>query len=305
MVRRLIAAAAVCLLLPLTGARADDKFFDSDGVRLRYTDQGQGEPVILIHGFAVNTELQWVLPGIVKGLVKDYRIITIDNRGHGRSGKPYDPKMYGMAMIEDVLRLMDHLHIKKAHIVGYSMGGFMTLKLLATHPDRFLSATTGGAGASAQVPQALLDELADSLDKGKGIGPLIRWLTPAGQLKPTEEQLKSVNQMFSLFNNQKALAAVIRSLKGLAITADDLKPNRVPLLALVGSLDPLKEGVDELEGHVPHLKVVVIPGADHMNAFARPEFLKSLKDFLAAHAHKEKLHSEVRQPAEPRTNTRQ
>src|SRR5690606_38196841 len=147
--------------------------------------------------FTASIPVQWAMPGVVSKLAKNYQVIALDNRGHGKSDKPHDAKQYGPEMVGDVVRLMDHMKIKKAHVVGYSMGGFMTCYLLANHPDRLLSATLGGAGW-AQADDARLSfmtELADSLDAGKGIGPLILHLTPADRPKPTEEQISQVNQM--------------------------------------------------------------------------------------------------------------
>jgi len=286
MIRRIISAVVLCALLVATARAAEDKFFDSKGVKIHYIVEGQGEPVVLIHGFTANIQVQWGLPGILSKLSKDYQVIALDNRGHGRSDKPLDPKMYGPEMINDVIRLMDHLQIPKAHIVGYSMGGFMTDYLLTTYPDRLLTATLGGAGWSKADDTRLsfMTELADSLDTGKGIGPLIVQLTPANRPKPTEEQIEAINKMLLLMNDPKALAACIRGMGGLAVTEDRLRANKVPTLALIGDLDPLKAGVDELVGVMSELKVEVIEGADHMTAFSRPEFIAGLKSFLASHA---------------------
>src|SRR5689334_3905667 len=80
---------------------AEDRFFDSKGVKIHYTVEGQGEPVVLIHGFAANIQFQWGLPGIRSALAKQYRVIALDCRGHGQSGKPHAPSMYGMEIVED------------------------------------------------------------------------------------------------------------------------------------------------------------------------------------------------------------
>jgi pimeloyl-ACP methyl ester carboxylesterase len=278
--------ALVCGLLLWTpsGFGAEEGFFDSNGVKIHYLVQGQGEPVLLIHGFAVNDQLQWVMPGISRALAKDYQVIMYDNRGHGRSGKPHDAKQYGQEMVDDVVRLLDHLKIPRAHVVGYSMGGFITLKLLTLHPERFLTATLGGAGQPQTQDLRFVAELADSLDQGKGFRPLLERLTPKGQPKPTEEQMKGINQMISTFNDVKALAATVRGFKDFTIVEDKLKTNQVPTLALIGVLDPLKEGVDDLKGRMANLKVVGIDGADHMNAFYKPEFVKGLREFLGQHS---------------------
>src|SRR5438067_2910932 len=156
MLHRFLPALASWFFLYNAGLRAQELFFDSNGVKIHYSVHGKGEPVLLIHGFTVSYPLQWVYPGISSALAKNYQVIGLDCRGHGRSGKPHDPKKYGMEMGEDAIRLLDHLDIRSAHLVGYSMGGFITLKLLALHPDRFLTATAGGAGASEQIQPGFL-----------------------------------------------------------------------------------------------------------------------------------------------------
>lgn len=285
MSRRLaFVAFAVGLFLP--AARAEDTFFDSKGIKIHYQVEGAGEPVLLIHGFTANIQMQWALPGIIKALAKDYQVIALDNRGHGRSGKPHDADKYGTEMVEDAVRLLDHLKVPKAHIVGYSMGAFITLKFLTTHPDRCLTATLGGAGRSKRDDLRFLDELGDSLEQGKGFGPLIRKLAPPGKPQPTEQDIKGIDQFLSAVNDLKALAAVVRGMKRLAVAEDVLKTNRVPVLALVGELDPLKVGVDDLQGLLANLQTVVIEKADHMDAFTKPAFINSLKDFLARHRQK-------------------
>jgi pimeloyl-ACP methyl ester carboxylesterase len=286
MIRRMTFACVLCALI-LSAARAgEDQYFDSNGVKIHFVVEGQGEPVVLIHGFTASIPMQWGLPGILSKLNKDYQVIALDNRGHGRSDKPHDSKLYGIEMINDVIRLMDHLKIQKAHIVGYSMGGFMTNCMLATHPERMITATLGGAGwmKSDDARMAFMGELADSLDSGKGIGPLINQLTPAGKPKPTPEQMSAFNQMLLLTNDPKALAACVRGMPRLFVTEDQLRANKVPTLALIGEIDPLKLGVDEMKKVMPDLKVEVIEGADHMNAFRSPKFIEDLQEFLAEHS---------------------
>lgn len=279
---RLLYVVLVCLAttLPL---HAEEGFVEKDGIRIRYSVQGEGEPVVLIHGFGVNPAIQWDLPGVAPKLAKQFKVITIDNRGHGRSSKPRDPDKYGMAMVEDVVALLDHLEIRKAHIVGYSMGSFITQKLMTTHPERVRTATLGGAGWVEKMDSGFVEGLAADLEGGRGIGLLLDRLTPVGKPKMNAEQLKSVNQMFGLLNDPKALAAVLRGWKQLAVSEAALKGCMVPTLALIGGDDPLKDGVDALPGRLTNLRVVVIPGADHMDAYGRPEFIKELQAFLARH----------------------
>jgi pimeloyl-ACP methyl ester carboxylesterase len=259
--------------------------FLSNGVKIHYMSAGEGEPVILIHGFCANSYNNWVLPGIFDKLSKHYHVIAIDNRGHGASGKPYEVDKYGMEMVEDVVRLLDHLKIEKAHIIGYSMGGFITGALVATHPERILSATMGGAGWSQDSDDhTVIDALAKSLDEGNGITPLMKALTPPGKPQPTEEQLKARNQLVMLANDPKALSACIRGMLKLHIARETLEKNKVPVLAVIGELDPLKKGVDAMDGVLSNLKVVVVKGGDHMSTIRSPLFEQSIEDFLAAHS---------------------
>jgi pimeloyl-ACP methyl ester carboxylesterase len=187
-------------------------------------------------------------------------------------------------MAEDAVRLLDHLGIKKAHIVGYSMGGMITAKLLTTHPDRFLSATLGGhGGVKKGDDMSRLDKLTESLEAGKGILPLLVALNPPGQPLPSADKLEATNKLFCGFNDQKALAAVVRSWPGLLVSDEKLKANKVPTLVLIGDQDPLKQGVDALNGRLSNYHVVVIKDADHMSAPRKEQFVKELKDFLGAH----------------------
>src|SRR5262245_58833732 len=90
----------------------EDRFFDSNGVKIRYVVEGEGEPVVLVHGFSADLDRQWRGPGLIAALAKERRVIAYDNRGHGKSEKPHDEKQYGMEMVQDAVRLMDHLQIQ-------------------------------------------------------------------------------------------------------------------------------------------------------------------------------------------------
>jgi pimeloyl-ACP methyl ester carboxylesterase len=287
---RRFALTLICCLLLLPGVvRAEEGSFDSGGVKIHYTVEGEGEPVLLIHGFAVNAQLQWGATGVIKALAKDHRVIAFDCRGHGKSGKPADPKKYGIEMVEDAVRLLDHLKIKKVHLVGYSMGALLAGKMMVEHPNRLLSATLGGAGPSREgvKPPPFIEELADSLEKGKGLGPLVLALTPAGKPKPSKGAIDELNYLL-VKDNGKALAGVVRGWKELVVSYKQLKANRVPALGLVGALDPLKISLDDLKKNMPNLRVVAIGKTDHFTVVSHPQFVKELKKFLDAHAQRKK-----------------
>ena len=272
-----------------TASATGDHYFDSNGVKIHYVVEGQGEPLILVHGFMASVALmKQQMPDVFSKMTQDYQIIAIDNRGHGQSDKPHDAKLYGVEMVNDVLRLMDRLKLKKAHIVGYSLGGFMTEYMLANHPDRMITATIGGMGwiKADDEPMTFIVGVADSLDSGQGVGPYVERMWPVGQPKPSREQLDSINQVLldKLGNDAKALAACLRGIPGLAVTEEQLKANQVPALAIIGETDPLKTSVNNLKKVTPNLRVEVIEGADHGAAISSPKFVSDLTEFLKAHA---------------------
>src|SRR5205807_2635680 len=105
------------------------------------------------------------------------------------------------------------------------------------------------------------------LEKEKSIAPLIIALNPPGKPQPTPQFIKFINEQLMKNNDPLALAAVVRSWTDLVIPESKLKENQIPTLALIGSIDPLKQGVDDLKGRLANLQTVVIDGADHMQAF--------------------------------------
>ena len=280
--------AFVFVTVPVAHAQ-DAHQFDSNGVQINYVDQGTGEPVVLVHGLTETYVGNWQEPGIIEALsTAGYRVIALDNRGHGASGKPYDPKQYGLEMVRDVVRLLDHLNIERAHVVGYSMGAIITNNVRAMYPERLLTATLGGNGWPGEGVERggtfSIPELAEALDNND-IGPLLRGLTPPGAPEPTADEVAATSAVLLATNDPEALAAVIRGLPQLTrITADNLRANTVPTLALIGDQDPNMENVERLAGVMPNLDVVEIPGANHMTAPGEDMFIESLVGFLDEHS---------------------
>lgn len=280
-----VATAATAVLLRIT-RRVKGSYFDSNGVQLHYTVEGEGEPVVLLHGFAVTADINWRLLGITQALAKEFRVIATDLRGHGLSGKPHDTRQYGAEMVDDVLRLLDHLKIGKAHVVGYSLGGMITLKLAAMHPERLLTASPLGAGWERPENSAFLgaiDEIEEALKSGHGVGPLSAHLGSERE-KPGLLHTLWVKFVTRYLNDGQALGDMVRALPELAVEEVDLRGISVPLCSIVGSRDPLKAGVDAMQGLVPDLEVTVLEGADHIRAPRRPELLSALKSFLRQHS---------------------
>ena len=269
---------------------AQDKYFNSAGVRLRYLEQGSGEPVVLVHGFGNTAEI-WSTNGIVQDLSRNYRVISFDSRGHGKSDKPHEASQYGREMGLDIVRLLDHLHIQKAHIVGYSLGGYIISQLLTLRPERFVSATLiAGAGRfNWDSTRAALAETEAAERERECISRsmLFRLAPPTAPL-PSEDSLKvlSAKCFADLTQDRFAFAAMTRSRADQAMTPAATAAVTVPTLAIVGTDDPEKAGLDALVRLRPSIKLVVVNGATHAGPrgiLGRKELLSSLRDFLASH----------------------
>jgi pimeloyl-ACP methyl ester carboxylesterase len=267
-------------------AEAKEGFFDANGVEIHYTDQGEGEPIVVMHGYAMSLD-RMGSAGLVPGLVDaGYRVLAIDARGHGQSGKPHDPDQYGVEMAEDVVRLLDHLGLEKAHVMGYSMGGSIANKVREIHPDRLQTAIVGGSGWLKQGDPALGgmtgDEIADELEKSGTFVLLLKNFTKNRQPPSTDEENERRSQNMLKGNDPKALAAVMRAWHEFAVPESNLRENDVPTIAIVGENDPLKVQVDAMQEVMSNLEVVVIEEATH-GALSDPAFLESLIEFLGKH----------------------
>jgi pimeloyl-ACP methyl ester carboxylesterase len=226
--------------------------FDSNGVKIAYFVQGKGEPVVLIHGWLSSAGINWALPGTSDLLARDFQVIALDVRGHGLSDKPMKEDTYGPELVEDVVRLLDHLKIKKAHIVGYSMGGIIAARFIARHPDRVLSGTLGGMG----------------------------WLQQGGLAQLGYAYLGEKNP------RPDAAAICFKSLAKLALTEEEIKSIKVPVTVLVGDKDDLvkKLYVQPLLKVRKDWPVVEIKDADHLSCVLKPQFREEIAAWLKKNA---------------------
>jgi pimeloyl-ACP methyl ester carboxylesterase len=243
------APAVLAAALPLAAA-ADE--FDSNGVKIRYTVEGKGEPVVLIHGLYSSAAINWEQPGLVKMLAAKHQVIALDCRGHGGSGKPTEEAQYGIEMVEDVKRLLDHLKIDRAHVVGYSMGGMIAMKFAVLHPDRVRSVVLGGMG----------------------------WLKSGGVLERFWEKIPERD-------NARTPTACLHGLSKLGVSEEEVKAVKVPVSMIVGDRDPCRrlyvEPLARLRSDWP---VTTIEGAGHMNCIAKDSFKEAVEARLGAHAGK-------------------
>ena len=278
----------------LAGAWGHAETFDSNGTEIRYSVSGSGQPVVLLHGFIGSSE-EWTSPPpflppsqqrnfetIAESLSKDFKVVVLDCRGHGKSGKPTDQDQYGLEMVEDIVRLLDHLKIEQAHVVGYSMGASLSAKLLTAHPDRVKSVVLGGGGAlhAGSEQLAFMLSIGQSLESGNGVAPLIVALTPPGQPMPTPEQIAQNNKMFLANQDENALAKVALGHEQWTVSEAKLRSNKVPALLIVGGNDPLKTSSEATKKLLTNSRLVVLEGHDHISTEMSPDFLNSVRQFL-------------------------
>jgi pimeloyl-ACP methyl ester carboxylesterase len=247
--------------------------FDSDGVRIAYGDEGEGEPILLIHGFASNSATNWRDAHWIRTLTgAGRRVITYDNRGHGRSEKLYDPNLYGApVMAEDARRLLDHLGIGRIDVLGYSMGSRIGVFLALKHPEHVRSLVLGGAGIN--LVRGLV-----------GTGPIARAL----EAPRIEDVTNDTARSFRAFAEQtgsdlKALAACMRGPRE-KITAENLATINVPVLIATGSDDVIAGSGKELASLIWGAQLLDIPGRDHMRAVGDTHFKQGVLDFLTNRA---------------------
>jgi len=247
---------------------------DSGGVTISYVAEGSGSPVVLVHGFASSVQGNWRAPGVIDALVAaGRRVIALDCRGHGESGKPHDPEAYsGTRMPDDVVAVMDQEGIDCSDLMGYSMGGAIAASLLVGHPERLsrviLSGVgdglvTGGRGrrASEAIASALESE------------------TRAGIKDARARAFRAFAEQNG--NDMLALAAIQRSSR----TFDGVKLRNVrnPVLVLIGEGDVLVGPADALAAAIPGAKLAKVPG-DHLTAVLQPEFTRAVLSFFSAGA---------------------
>lgn len=244
--------------------------FASGDVEIAYIDEGQGPVVLLIHGFASNVATNWVTPGWVGYLKgKGYRVVALDNRGHGRSQKLYGLVEYGAPlMAEDARRLLDHLGIASAHVMGYSMGARITAFLALAHPQRVRSAVFGGLGINMVRGMA-------------GTGPIAAAL----EAHSIDDVSNATARTFRAFAEQtksdlKALAACIRSSRD-PISREDVARISCPVLVAVGETDVVGGSAVDLAALIPGAEALTIPGRDHMKAVGDRVYKEGVAAFLA------------------------
>lgn len=241
-------------------------FANNQGIRIHYEVEGQGAPLVLLHGFACTID-NWRQPAYVDALRLDYRLILIDARGHGDSDKPHEPEAYRMAlMASDITVVLGELGVERAHYLGYSMGGDVGFGVAKLTPERLTSLIVvgshpyGGDPPEAWIP--IFRQGAQAWVDGVVPAKYRRWFSPARM-------------------DAEALAAWL-SLKERAGLADDLAALDVPCLLVVGENDGAYDGAVRCAKAMPDATCFTIAGADHLDSIARSDLvLPQIRRFLA------------------------
>ena len=244
--------------------------FQSNGVNIAYLDEGQGHPIVLVHGFASNMQINWLNTGWVDTLKSaGHRVVALDNRGHGNSEKLYDQDAYEAPfMAEDVKALMDHLNIQQADVMGYSMGARISAFLTMKYPQYVRSVVFAGLGYN--------------MVRGiGGAGPIASAL----EADSIDDVVSDTAKTFRAFAEEtgsdlKALAACIRASR-TKIHAEDLAQIKLPVLVAVGTKDVISGPAQPLADIIPGAKVLDIPNRDHMRAVGDKVYKDGVVDFLS------------------------
>ncbi|HEX2136963.1 MAG TPA: alpha/beta hydrolase [Microvirga sp.] len=248
--------------------------FNSNGVRIAYIDvapqTGHGDAILLIHGFASNHAVNWVNTMWVTTLTRaGFRVIAFDNRGHGRSEKLYRPEDYHTSiMAADARRLLDHLGIERADIMGYSMGARIASHLALTEPRMVRSLLMGGLGIHLVRGVGLPLGIADAME-----APSLDHLTD-----PTQRMFRAFAEQTK--SDLRALAACIRGSRQV-LTEEQVASIRVPTLVAVGTTDTVSGSAHELVALMPNARVLDIPGRDHNLAVGDKAHKQGVLAFLS------------------------
>jgi pimeloyl-ACP methyl ester carboxylesterase len=243
--------------------------FRNGEVEIAYLDEGEGEPIVLVHGFASNKEVNWVNTGWMTTMTRaGFRAIALDNRGHGASSKLYEPAAYHSAiMAEDVRALLDHLQIERADVMGYSMGARIAAFFAVKHPGRVRSLVLGGLGIRLVEGVGLPESIAEALE-----APSLADVSGTAErmFRAFAEQTRS---------NLKALAACMRGSRQ-ELSREQVAGITAPVLVAVGTKDPVAGSAQALAALIPGARALAIPDRDHMLAVGDKVFKAGVIEFL-------------------------
>ncbi|MEO8300862.1 MAG: alpha/beta hydrolase [Rhizomicrobium sp.] len=244
-----------------------------DGVELAYERQGEGPAIVLVHGFGSSRVQNWKSTGWYGGLtVAGFSIVAMDCRGHGESGKPHDEAFYGHdRMAQDVISVMQACDLPDALILGYSMGGFIGLRLLSAHPERVRKLAIAGVGENY---------LEDRITS-----PGARSVLADALLTPDKDTITDPRaRMFRAFADQPgkdrlALAACMRAMSP-HLPLETLSQLQRPVLVVTGSEDDTAGRAEPLAAAITGARGVIIAGRDHNSAVGDKHTRRAVIEFF-------------------------
>jgi pimeloyl-ACP methyl ester carboxylesterase len=258
----------------------------SDGTKLHYVEMGKGTPVILIHGAGGSAVGNWFRNGIAPALAKSNRVIGIDMRGHALSDAgPPNGRQY---MARDVLEFMQQQKIEQAHIGGYSMGGGVTLSLLATHPEKFITASFQGSGITETA--AWRDKVPKDKDGTDPQADKARELYDAARSARGEAVGNNRADVARLVQNpqagDQAVAQARAAERQAMLESLDLSKIKFPVMAINGEYDRPIAKTHRLWRELDNFTNLVLPGKGHLSAVMEglipPQYIDGYRDFIVA-----------------------
>ncbi|WP_067245686.1 alpha/beta fold hydrolase [Microbacterium resistens] len=260
-------------LSELTQMPEPQQVYAPDGVRLATYTWGEPDApvVVLVHGFASHARDNWVLTGWVRDLTHaGYRVLALDQRGHGRSEKPHDPAGYAVrALAQDVEAVMDTYLVDDAFYVGYSLGARVGWEVVRDLPQRIGRAVLGGVPDGIPLARLDLGQIQDYAEHGTPVQD-----RTAQNYVTLAERVKG--------NDLRALLALAEGMRRSGtIDPDPADAPANPILFATGSQDAIIEGSRSLAAAAPQGRFVEIPGRNHFNAPGSRDFRRSALEFLA------------------------
>lgn len=253
-----------------------DRWANLGDVTLRYRVIGEGQPIVLLHGYTDSLEM-W--RGTADSLAQVHRVIVPDLRGFGRSTRFSDAESYAPEIVDDVARLLDHLGYAQAHVVGYSMGAMVASQLAVRHPDRLTTLTLVGgplfpdSAASARM----FEPIAERTERGEGVRALMRWMFPTW----SDSAISQLDRDILASHDVGSLVASVRAFPTLAIPSSTPVKGRFETLAIVGTADPLLEFSRAFIRWWPAARLMEIPAADHATILEHPGLVAGIRSMTS------------------------
>jgi 3-oxoadipate enol-lactonase len=254
---------------------APDQFFTRDSARLRYREAGQGDAVVILHGYTQRLEL---VKDLADSLSGSYRVIVLDERGFGESTKFGDPARYGDAFGDDVIALLDRLQIPKAHLIGHSMGAAIAADIALRYPARTasISLISGPFFPDSAAFARKTAPYVASLKRGTGLTSFVKWLVPG----IPDSMAKDINRQLLAANDSAVLVTVLSGMGGLTVPAGAKLDSTIKVLIAVGDTDPLMPQSRALKAQWPNARLLVLPGVNHFDVLTRGTVVEAIRETL-------------------------